>query len=75
MIGTFDGPSVDEHLGSGADVDGDLAEVIARGVRVRVRTGGAGEGDVVRFRGYLVRIDGENGWSWHSSLSSSGLSK
>jgi len=28
----------------------------------------AGEGDVVSFRGYLVRIDGENGWSWTSSL-------
>jgi hypothetical protein len=28
----------------------------------------AGEGDVVSFRGYLVRVDGENGWSWRSSL-------
>ncbi|MGB5729642.1 MAG: hypothetical protein WBM52_20795 [Thiogranum sp.] len=28
----------------------------------------AGEGDVVSFRGYLVRINGENGWSWTSSL-------
>lgn len=28
----------------------------------------AGEGDVVSFSGYLVRIEEENGWSWTSSL-------
>ena len=28
----------------------------------------AGEGDLVSFRGYLVRIDREDGWSWRSSL-------
>lgn len=28
----------------------------------------AEQGDVVSFRGYLVHIDGENGWSWSSSL-------
>jgi hypothetical protein len=28
----------------------------------------AGEGDEVSFKGYLVRINGENGWSWQSSL-------
>ena len=37
-----------------------------REIEERIRD--AGEGDVVSFRGYLVRIDEENGWSWRSSL-------
>lgn len=26
------------------------------------------EGDVIKFRGYLVRVEASDGWNWTSSL-------